>query len=150
MILKPCALLRQLAVLPSMISPFIHARGLQLAGVGLAARNCASSSGIQPSSPSREASVLLAVDSSSNIHLLKMFAALRLLRERRATQMRVLGVANHSVSADFSGRIRLSLFDPSGRVYNIDMGTAFAMEKVPLNLLSVSQLLRKGPLLHFE
>ena len=92
----------------------------------------------------------LAVDSGSNIHLPKMDAALKLLRERRATQVRLLGVANHSVSAGFSGQLRLSLSDTSGHVYNTGMGAAFAMEKVPMNFLSVPQLLCIGFFLYFE
>ena len=61
-----------------------------------------------------------------------------------------MGVANHSASADFSGKLCLSISDPSGRAYNIDTGTAFSLKKISMSLLSVSEPLRNGSLLLFK
>jgi hypothetical protein len=38
----------------------------------------------------------------------------------------------------------------SGQVYFVDLGKAYGMKSVPLNLLSVSMLIKAGAVVHFE
>jgi hypothetical protein len=37
-----------------------------------------------------------------------------------------------------------------GRSYNLDLGKAFSMNDMPMNLISVSQILKLGSFVHFE
>jgi hypothetical protein len=37
-----------------------------------------------------------------------------------------------------------------GRSYNLDLGKAFAMKDVPMNLISASQVLKLGSMVRFE
>ena len=49
-----------------------------------------------------------------------------------------------------SGQFILSLQGPSGKIYHVDLGTAHGMKNCPMNLLSLSLLVKKGAIIHFE
>lgn len=102
-----------------------------------------------PKSPP-QTPVSVVFDSGSNINLLTLKDARRLLHFRKASGLKVIGVSNVPVEATEEGRLMLSIQDKVGRSYNIDMGTGFMMKNVPMNLISVSKVLRVGSIVHFE
>ena len=94
--------------------------------------------------------VPMVIDSGSNIHLLTLEVARRLFREHSTSNLKIIGVSNVPVAASVEGQLCLSVQDFMGRAYNLDLGKAFAMKDVPMNLLSVSQILKLGSVVHFE
>ena len=76
-------------------------------------------------------------DSGSNIHLLTLKDARRLFSEHKTSNLKVIGVSHVPVVAPAEGQLCLSVQDTMGRPYNLDLGKAFAMKDVPMNLISV-------------
>jgi hypothetical protein len=95
-------------------------------------------------------SVRMVFDSGSNIHLLTLKDARRLFSEHKTSNLKVIGVSNVPVVASAEEQLCLSVQDTMGRSYNMDVGKAFAMKDVPMNLISVSQILKLGSIVHFE
>jgi hypothetical protein len=95
-------------------------------------------------------SVRMVFDSGSNIHLLTLKDARRLFSEHKTSHLKVIGVSNVPVVASAEGQLCLSVQDTMGRSYNLDLGKAFAMKDVPMNLISVSEILKLGSIVHFE
>jgi len=89
-------------------------------------------------------------DSGSDTHLLTLEAARALLSSQKFSSLKVLGVSGVPQRADLQGNLILAVQSPHGTVYNLDCGRAHGMQSCPLNLLSVSLLLKKGCVIHFE
>ena len=89
-------------------------------------------------------------DSGSDTHLLTLEAARSLLSSQELSSLKVLGVSGVPQRADLQGNLILAVQSPHGTVYNLDCGLAHGMRSCPLNLLSVSLLLKKGCTIHFE
>ena len=64
--------------------------------------------------------------------------------------MKVLGVSGVPQKADLQGKLILAVQSPRGTIYKLDCGLAHGMRSCPLNLLSVSLLLKQGCVIHFE
>jgi hypothetical protein len=64
--------------------------------------------------------------------------------------MRVIGVSGVSTAAHMEGDFTLKVADEDGHHYEVALGTSYASEDAPLNLLSVALLLREGALLHLK
>jgi len=62
----------------------------------------------------------------------------------------VLGVSGTTSHADLQGHLVIVVQDDHGKLYKIDLGLAHGMSKVPVNLLSVSLLLKSGCIVHLE
>ena len=91
------------------------------------------------------------IDSASEIHLLKLEDALQLFASLRQSDLQVIGVSGASKRADVQGHLIMAVRDPrTGMVYHVDLGLAHGMAGCPLNLLSVSLLLKVGAIAHFE
>jgi len=64
--------------------------------------------------------------------------------------LKVINVYNVPIVASAKGHLCLSVQDKMGRFYKMDLGKTFAMKDVPMNLISVSQILKPGSIDHFE
>jgi len=95
-------------------------------------------------------SVRMVFDSGSNIHLLTLKDARNLFSEYKTSHLKVIGVSNVPVVASAEGQLCLSVQDTMDRSYNLDLGKAFAMKDVPMNLIMVSEILKLGSIVHFE
>jgi hypothetical protein len=89
-------------------------------------------------------------DSGSNIHLLTLKDARSLFSEHKTSNLKVIGVSNVPVVAFAERQLCLSVQDTMGRSCNLDLGKAFALKDVPMNLISVSDFLKLGAIVHFE
>jgi hypothetical protein len=90
------------------------------------------------------------VDSASNVHLWSLKDARKFFHSPRGTRMRVIGVSKAAVPADCEGYLVVVLEDALGNQYEMHLGLAYAMKDLPVNLLSVSLLLKQNAVLHFE
>jgi hypothetical protein len=95
-------------------------------------------------------SVRMVFDSGSNIHLLTLKDARSVFSEHKTSHLKVFGVSNVPVVASAEGQLCLSVQDTTGRSYNLNLGKAFTMKDVPMNLISVSEILMLGSIVHFE
>ena len=114
---------------------------------------------VQPNCQSLSAQVLskefesftFTFDSGANVHLLSLKAAMALFANSRVATLRITGISGTSTKADLVGHLIIRVQDPaSGHVYFVDLGKAYGMKSVPLNLLSVSMLIKAGAVVHFE
>ena len=114
---------------------------------------------VQPDCQSLSAQVLskefesftFTFDSGANVHLLSLEAAMALFANSRVATLRITGISGTSTKADLVGHLIIRVQDPvSGQVYFVDLGKAYGMKSVPLNLLSVSMLIKAGAVVHFE
>ena len=108
---------------------------------------------VQPDCQSLSAQVLskefesftFTFDSGANVHLLSLEAAMALFANSRVATLRITGISGTSTKADLVGHLIIRVQDPaSGQVYFVDLGKAYGMKSVPLNLLSVSMLIKAG------
>ena len=90
------------------------------------------------------------LDSGSNIHLLSLADARRLFKSRRRTTMTVTGIDGIRERCAGEGEIEVTVLDESGTHLNLSLGTGYTTRKVPKSLISASQLLRNGALIHLE
>jgi hypothetical protein len=88
-------------------------------------------------------------DSGSQIHLLTLATAKEFFHEHRVSNLRVLGVSG-AKAAELQGHLVLLIASPDGTQYHLDLGVAHGMAGCPMNLLSVSLLIKMGASLHFE
>jgi hypothetical protein len=96
-------------------------------------------------------SFVFTIDSGSDAHVLTLEAAIKLFTVKQASNLRVTGVSGSSTRADVMGRLLISVEDPSTlKKYVIDMGRAHGMKNCPVNILSVSLLIKVGAIVHFE
>ena len=92
---------------------------------------------------------IFSFDSGSQIHLLTLETAREYFFDHRVSNLRVLGVSG-TKAADLEGHLVLLLAAPDGTQHHLDLGVAHGMAGCPLNLLSVSLLIKMGASLHFE
>jgi hypothetical protein len=96
-------------------------------------------------------SFVFTIDSGSDAHVLTLEAAIKLFTVKQASNLRVTGVSGSSTRADVMGRLLISVEDPlTLKKYVIDMGRAHGMKNCPVNILSVSLLIKVGAIVHFE
>ena len=88
--------------------------------------------------------------SGSEVHLMAFAVAMELFRRKGISSLKVVGVSGVPQKADVQGQLVLTLKGPSGKLYRIDLGMAHGMKGCPMNLLSISLLVDKGAVLHFE
>lgn len=88
------------------------------------------------------------MDSASTEHILSMEVAKMLLGSKR-TQLKVIGVSGTKTRANVEGNLIITVSDGT-RNFKIDLGTSYGMEGCPLNILSISKLIKQGAVLHFE
>jgi len=94
---------------------------------------------------------LFTIDSGSDVHVLTLEAAVKFFTVKQASNLRVTGVSGSSTRADVMGRLLISVEDPvTMKKYVIDMGRAHGMKSCPVNILSVSLLIKVGAIVHFE
>jgi hypothetical protein len=91
----------------------------------------------------------IALDSGSEIHLFSSRAAEKYFSKRRSTTLKIVGVAG-SQTASSAGDLVLDVMDSNGVRFGLSLGVAYALDAVPMNLLSVSALLKEGATVHFE
>ena len=91
----------------------------------------------------------IALDSGSEIHLFSSRAAEKYFSKRRSTTLKIVGVAG-SQTASSAGDLVLDVMDSNGVRFGLSLGVAYALDAVPMNLLSVSALMKEGATLHFE
>ena len=90
-------------------------------------------------------------DSGSDHHILTLEAAIALFRDKHPSHLRVMGVSGQHTSAELQGHLIIAVEDSStGETYRIDLGEAHGMRECPVNLLSISLLLKAGCAVHFE
>jgi len=84
------------------------------------------------------------LDSGSNVGLLSFDAAMKLLRDRRLSMLRVIGISGKTFPADVSGQLVWELPDAHGCRHRVGFSTAHGMRGCPMNFLSVSLLVEIG------
>ena len=90
-------------------------------------------------------------DSASEVHLLTLEAATQFFSAHQASNLRILGVSGTATRADLMGHLIIAVEDPtSGVKYHIDLGQSHGMKSCPMNLISVSLLIKVGAIVHFE
>jgi hypothetical protein len=89
-------------------------------------------------------------DSASNIHLWSLEEARKFFQSPRGTRMKVVGVSNASIPTSMEGILVIVLEDENGNKYTMNLGIAYGLKDLPVNLLSVSLLLKQNAILHFE
>jgi hypothetical protein len=90
------------------------------------------------------------LDSGSDKHVLSMAAAKEMLADRRGSNLQLVGVSQEPVKASVMGELTATLRNESGRDLNFNFGRAYGLEKLPLNILSVSLLEDRGGIFHAE
>ena len=83
-------------------------------------------------------------ESGSNVHIGSLKDARKFFRDIRASNLRVQGISKIPALANSEGH------HSHGNKFDIDMGTAYALDDMTVNLLSVSLLIRERCILHFE
>ncbi len=111
-------------------------------------RNSVDGSKLVKLSPQRSAVVKF--DSASNIHLWSLEDAREFFRSKRGTRMKVVGVSNVSIPTSLEGMLVIVMEDINGHKYEMNLGVAYGLKNLPVNLLSVSLLLKQNAVLHFE
>ena len=94
--------------------------------------------------------VTFTLDSASDIHVIQLKEAIKYFSEKSDSNLKVLGVSGNVTRADLQGHLVIVVEDGNGNKHNIDLGIAQGMGQVPVNLLSVSLLLRSGCIVHLE
>ena len=90
-------------------------------------------------------------DSGADTHVLSLPAAHALFDQKMLSNLRIIGVGGHPLPAAMMGKLIICVQDPvSLERFIIDLGVAHAMDNCPLNLLSVSLLIKAGATVHFE
>jgi hypothetical protein len=90
-------------------------------------------------------------DSGADTHVLSLPAAHALFDKKMLSNLRIIGVGGHPLPAAMMGKLIICVQDPvSLERFIIDLGVAHAMDNCPLNLLSVSLLIKAGATVHFE
>jgi len=90
-------------------------------------------------------------DSGADTHVLSIAAAHALFEKKTASNLRVIGVCGTPQPAAMMGKLIITVQDSvSLEKFTIDLGVAHAMDNCPMNLLSVSLLIKAGATVHFE
>ena len=72
------------------------------------------------------------LDSGSDIHLIRTEDANKLFKNKRQTNLRVMGVSGVPSAARMEGDCTLNVADEDGHLFEIDLGTSYASDFVPL------------------
>jgi hypothetical protein len=64
-------------------------------------------------------------------------------RDQRISNLRVLGVSGAAKTADLAGHLVILVQAPDGSEHHLDLGVAHGMAGCPMNLLSVSLLIKR-------
>ena len=94
--------------------------------------------------------VTFTLDSGSDVHVIQLDEAVKYFTSKSASNLKVLGVSGNTSSADLQGHLVIVVQDERGEMYKIDLGLAHGMSSVPVNLLSVSLLMKSGCIVHLE
>ena len=90
-------------------------------------------------------------DSGADTHVLSIAAAHALFEQKQASSPRVIGVCGTPQPAALMGKLVIEVQDSvTSERFVIDLGVAHAMDNCPMNLLSVSLLIKAGATVHFE
>ena len=93
---------------------------------------------------------LFTFDSGSDTRLLTLEAALQ-FTSQQISNLRVIGVSGKAENAELMGNLTAAVVDPVTALrYDINLGRAHAMGGCPMNLLSVSLLIKVGAIVHLE
>ena len=90
------------------------------------------------------------IDSGADLHILNLQDAMKLFSKLHISKLDVIGVNGKTTRAGRQGSLVGVLNGPEGNEYNLDLGTAHALESCPVNLLSMSRLVDIGAVLSFE
>jgi hypothetical protein len=101
-------------------------------------------------SPASRSQPMGTLDSGSEVHLFTYETAMELFRTLGISKLSVVGINGIPQRADVAGKLILTLKGPSGKLYRVDLGSAHGMKGCPMNLLSLSLLVKKGAVVHFE
>ena len=94
---------------------------------------------------------LFTFGSGSDTHLLTLEAALQLFTSQQISNLRVIGVSGKAQNAELMGDLTIAVVDPVTALrYDINLGRAHAMGGCPMNLLSVSLLIKVGAIVHLK
>jgi hypothetical protein len=96
----------------------------------------------------KEKTYQFSLDSASTEHILTLEDAL-LLRERSGSDLKLLGVSGIPTRADVEGKLLVSVLH-EGTEYRVDLGTSYGVAGCPLNILSVSKLVKQRAVIHLE
>ena len=94
--------------------------------------------------------VTFTLDSGSDVHVIQLDDAVKYFTSKCASNLKVLGVSGTTSSAELQGHLVIVVQDDLGVLYKIDLGLAHGMSNVPVNLLSVSLLIKSGCIVHLE
>jgi len=90
-------------------------------------------------------------DSGADTHVLSLAAAHALFEKKTVSNLRIIGVCGNPLPANMMGKLIITVQDPKSlERFTIDLGVAHAMDNCPMNLLSVSLLIKAGATVHFE
>ena len=95
-------------------------------------------------------STLATLDSGATVHLWSLRAAQQFFRDKSSSTLKIQGISATPSTADLQGRLVVSVVDEHANSFELDLGTSFAIDDLAVNLLSVSLLISKGAVLHFE
>ena len=94
---------------------------------------------------------LFTFDSGSEIHYLTLEAAKQVFRHKGLSNLLVQGVSGEITKADLRGHLVLKLYDPDTQeAHYVDLGEAHAAASCPMNLLSISLLIKSGCVVHLS
>ena len=106
--------------------------------------------GLTYSSKRHTGSVEAVIDSGADTHIWSVSDATRFFTEQGISNLNLQGVSGSS-RADLLGHLVIDVANPAtGTVYRIDCGVAHGASSCPVNLLSLSLLVRNGAIAHFE
>ena len=94
--------------------------------------------------------VTFTLDSGSDIHVIQLHEAIKYFSDKSHSNLKVLGVSGNTTRADLQGHLIIIVEDNKGTLFEIDLGVAHGMNQIPVNLLSVSLLLKSGCIVHLE
>jgi len=102
------------------------------------------------SSTAHTGGIQLSLDSAADVHLLNADQAHKLLTDIEPAQLQVHGVSAVPALADEKGLLRLDLTSADGRRFNMNLGTAYILKDLPINIISVALMLEQGAVVHLE
>jgi len=82
--------------------------------------------------------IWLVLDTGANQHVIKDLA---IMKNRRSTLAKVVGVSGGLLGLDCEGEVVLDLVDTNGGCHKFELSGAYGLVKCPFNLVSVSKLL---------
>lgn len=88
------------------------------------------------------------LDSASTDNIMTMEAAC-LLFDTKASDLKLMGVSGVPTSVDVEGKLLITV-SHKGKEYRVDLGTTYGVAGCPLNILSISKLIKQRAAVHFE